>query len=182
MTILHTPRLRLEPMAECHYEGLQAMNSLPEVMRYISGRPETPEQTRAAIARVQQRWTQWGYSWWCFIDLASGRVAGAGCIQHLGGETTNPLEIGWRLHPDFQGRGLALEAAQRMAHFAFDELRAPELRAICDPANERSAHLMRKLGMQYLGSERWHDADVAVYAVSAVKWHQQFPPLPNRDH
>lgn len=37
MTVLLTPRLRLEPITEVHFDGLQAMNRLPEVMRYISG-------------------------------------------------------------------------------------------------------------------------------------------------
>ena len=57
MTILETARLRLEPIDERHFAGLQAMNSRPEVMRHISGRPETPEETRAMIAIVPGPWS-----------------------------------------------------------------------------------------------------------------------------
>ena len=149
LTTLHTERLRLEPFAEQHLDGLHEMNRRPEVMRYITGQPETREQTAAAIARVQRCWAAWGTSWWAFIDLASGRVAGAGCIQHarrdaalpadLESLRSNPLEIGWRLHPDFWRQGLASEAAARMAAFAFDTLATPEIIAVRESAESLSA-------------------------------------------
>ena len=54
MTVLLTARLRLEPFSEHHLDGLHAMNARPEVMRYISGQPETREQTAASKQRVQR--------------------------------------------------------------------------------------------------------------------------------
>ena len=48
MTILTTGRLRLEPFSDAHLDGLNAMNSDPEVMRYLNGgRPETRDERRA---------------------------------------------------------------------------------------------------------------------------------------
>src|SRR2546423_11021410 len=68
MTLLTTSRLRLEPFTEGHVAGLNAMNSDPEVMRYLSaGRPETLDETRAVVERVMKRWEAVGYSWWAFI-------------------------------------------------------------------------------------------------------------------
>jgi RimJ/RimL family protein N-acetyltransferase len=40
MTILTTERLRLAPFDEAHLDGLNAINSDPEVMRYL-GSPES---------------------------------------------------------------------------------------------------------------------------------------------
>lgn len=183
--MLHTPRLRLEPFDDRHFEGLQAMNRLPEVMRYISGRPETPDETRAGIARVRARWIDWGYSWWAFIHQESGRVAGAGCIQHLRREAemptdfgllrANPLEIGWRLHPDFWRQGLASEAAQAMAAFGFGRLQAPELLAVRDPANLDSGRVMERLGMVYRGIETWYGLPLATHAMQAADWTRKHP-------
>jgi len=68
MAVLHTSRLRLEPFAAAHLDGLHDMNRRPEVMRYLSGQPETREQTEAGIARVQRQWAAWGTSW-CFGEL-----------------------------------------------------------------------------------------------------------------
>src|SRR6266446_10257101 len=56
MTVPITARLRLEPFENGHLDGLNAMNADPEVMRYLTGRPETREETLAAIERVKARW------------------------------------------------------------------------------------------------------------------------------
>lgn len=170
MTVLHTARLRLEPCSLEHLQGLHDMNRDPAVMRYITGRGETLQETEDMIARVQARWAELGYSWWSFLDLATGQVVGAGCIQHLGRDRAQPLEIGWRLRQDRWGQGLGSEAAQRMASFAFDELQTPLLCAVCHPDNQASAHVMKKLGMSYRGLEHWYDMDTSVYDMDRAAW------------
>ncbi len=179
-TTLQTERLRLEPFADRHLDGLHAMNRKPEVMRYITGAPETREQTAAAIARVQRCWAVLGTSWWAFIERTSGRVAGAGCIQYARREAvmpddlerlrSNPLEIGWRLHPDFWHLGLASEAAARMTAFAFETLAAPELIAVRHPDNIASGRVMDRLGMRYRGLETWYGETLATHALSRKDW------------
>ena len=47
-TTLHTQRLRLEPFDARHLDGLNAMNRMPEVMRFLGGQPETRDQTASA--------------------------------------------------------------------------------------------------------------------------------------
>lgn len=176
MTILHTARLRLEPFDPSHLPGLAEMNADPEVMRYISGRTESREETMAAIERVQARWREFGYSWWSFVDRASGQVVGAGCIQNLRRtdrptpDPDCPLEIGWRLRRDHWGRGLASEAAVAMADFAFGPLAAPELMAVCEPANLASAAVMKRLGMDDLGVETWYGRGLRTFRVTADQW------------
>jgi RimJ/RimL family protein N-acetyltransferase len=167
MTVLETSRLRLEPICQEHYDGLRVLNADPVVQRFISGKPETPEETVAVIARVQARWREFGYSWWSFIERETGELVGAGCIQHLGHDPANAHEIGWRLRPDRWGRGYAIEAARRMAAFAFDDLHAPLLAAVCHPDNADSARVMQRLGMRYRGNETWHAQEVAVYEIGA---------------
>jgi len=171
VTVLHSARLRFEPMCDAHYDGLRVLNGDPEVMRHISGQAETPEETRASIARVQARWDAVGYSWWSLVEELSGDLVGAGCIQHLGHDPANAHEIGWRLRPDRWGRGYAIEAAERMARFAFDSLEAPLLCAICDPANTRSSRLMQKLGMRLRGEEVWHGQNALVYQIDRAGWY-----------
>jgi RimJ/RimL family protein N-acetyltransferase len=170
MTQLSTPRLRLEPISDQHLDGLCAINGEASVMQYISGKAETREETQAMIERVKARWAELGFSWWAFIEKDSGEVIGMGCIQHLARDPANPLEIGWRLRPDKQHQGFAIEAAKHMAAFAFDTLKAPNLLAVCNPLNTGSSKVMQRLGMQYRGVERWYDADCATYEISADDW------------
>jgi RimJ/RimL family protein N-acetyltransferase len=176
MARLDTPRLTLVPFSEQHLDGLNAMNADPEVMRYITGRPETREETLAAIGRVQRRWARFGCSWWSFIERDSGLVIGAGAIQNLRRDTAPepdpdcPLEIGWRLRRDRWHRGLATEAAQAMATFAFGRLNAGELYAVCDPANLASARVMQRLGMAAQGLQTWYGMFLATYRIDARQW------------
>lgn len=185
MTTLNTKRLRLEPFAEVHLEGLHEMNRQPEVMRFITGQPETREQTVAAIARVQRCWAAWGTGWWAFVEPTSGRVVGAGCIQHARREAvmpadllslrSNPLEIGWRLHPEFWHKGLASEAAAAMTAFAFETLAAPEIIAVRHPDNIASKRVMDRLGMRYRGVETWYAESLATHALSRNEWKVSAP-------
>jgi RimJ/RimL family protein N-acetyltransferase len=170
MTILTTARLRFEPFDEVHLDGLQAMNRDPEVQRYLLGRPETPDETLASIARVKARWASQGYGWWAFIERASGELVGAGCIQHLGHERANPHEIGWRLRRDRWGMGLASEAARELVRHGFDGLGAPLLCAIRHPENAGSARVMDKLGMRYVGVQTWGGEPVALHELRREDW------------
>jgi RimJ/RimL family protein N-acetyltransferase len=171
MTVLTTPRLRLEPMNDAHFDALHAMNSDPAVMRYITGQPETPEQTQEMIERVKARWIEYGFSWWCLIERETGQLIGAGAVQHLGRDPANPLELGWRLRQDKWGQGFASEAAQRMAEFAFDTLDGELLCAVCWPENRNSARVMEKLGMRYKGQEVWYERDTSVYQITRDEWY-----------
>lgn len=170
MTILTTPRLRLEPFNDEHLAGLFELNSDPEVMRYITGKPDTLEDSQAMIKRCQARWAEWGYSWWAIFELSSGALIGAGTIQHLGHDAVNPHEIGWRFRKDKWRQGFASEAARCMAGFAFETLKAPRLLAVCHPENTGSARVMQTLGMSYRGIEPWYKMDCAVYEISADQW------------
>ncbi|MFG6448866.1 GNAT family N-acetyltransferase [Roseateles sp. BYS180W] len=170
MSTLHTPRLVLEPMRLEHLDDLDAMNADPEVMRYIKGHGVSREETLAMIERVQQRWAEFGFSWWSFVERDSGRVIGAGCVQHLNRDRNNPLETGWRLRRDRWGLGYASEAARHMAAFAFDTLNAPLLTAVCQPDNLASAHVMQKLGMQEGPRGHFYDMECRYFAMTQAQW------------
>jgi RimJ/RimL family protein N-acetyltransferase len=172
---LKTNRLRLVPCDDEHLEGLSALNSDPEVMRYLTGHPETRSETQHMIDRVKARWSKYGYSWWSFIELASDQIVGAGCIQNLrraGAEPdlSCPLEIGWRVRRDKWRQGIAIEAAKAMANFAFDRLHAQTLYAVCHPENSASMAVMVRLGMRYRGVEDWYAQRLASYEIAADSW------------
>ncbi|MCF8169391.1 MAG: GNAT family N-acetyltransferase [Rhodoferax sp.] len=174
MTTLTTERLSLVPFTDDHVDGLNAMNSDPEVMRYLLGRPETRDETVVFVERVKLRWIECGYSWWSFIEKESGQIVGAGALQNLRREATGspdpscPLEIGWRLRRDCWNRGLATEAARAIAAFAFNTVHADELYAVCHPDNFASANVMKRLGMQYGGLQTWYGKNLTTYQTTTV--------------
>jgi len=170
MTLLITPRLRLEPLNDSHLDGLFRLNSDPVVMRYITGKPETREDTQAMIVRVKARWAEFGFSWWAFVRQDNADVIGMGCIQHLGRNPAEPLETGWRLRQDAWGQGYASEAARHMVGWAFATLRPERVCAVCQPENTPSSTVMERLGMTFTGPGRWYDMDCRRYDVTTAQW------------
>ncbi|MEM6772576.1 MAG: GNAT family N-acetyltransferase, partial [Bacteroidota bacterium] len=58
-------------------------------------------------------------------------------------------DIGWRLHPDVWGQGLATEGARACLDFAFGELGLDQVVAVAVKQNAPSIRVMEKLGMEY---------------------------------
>lgn len=170
MTTLITPRLRLEPLDDKHFDALHRLNSDPVVMRYITGRPDTPADTQSMIDRVKTRWAELGYSWWGFVRRDDGELIGCGCIQHLNRDPNGPLETGWRLRQEAWGRGYASEAARHMVGWAFATLKPALVCAVCQPENTPSSTVMERLGMRYSGMGRWYDMDCKRYDITAQAW------------
>lgn len=168
--ILETARLRLEPFHDSHYEGLRVMDNDSDVMRYINkGIVKTSEETWESIRRVQARWEKYGFSWWAIKDKASGCIVGAACLQYLANvENVEgvPLEIGWRLIPEQNGKGYATEAAKAIVDFAVDYIGATYLVAVTDPENIPSQRVMQRLGMAYKAIEHHYDVPCVVYELN----------------
>lgn len=57
------------------------------------------------------------------------------------------VEIGWRLHPDFWGKGYATEAATACLDYARRELKFKEIYSFTSLPNKRSERVMQKIGM-----------------------------------
>jgi [ribosomal protein S5]-alanine N-acetyltransferase len=86
-------------------------------------------------------------------------------------------EIGWVLHPNYQGYGYATEAASVLLHHAFESLDAHRLIATCQPENPASYRVMEKIGMKreghfrkciYRGENVWWDE--YFYAILDEEW------------
>lgn len=59
--------------------------------------------------------------------------------------------IGFILHPEFWGRGFAQEALAAVIRRAFEVHQLQFIDADVDPRNERSLHLLKKIGFKEVG-------------------------------
>jgi hypothetical protein len=81
---------------------------------------------------------------WAVVERATGVPAGTVLLKPLP-DGAGEIEIGWHLHPDSWGRGLATEAAQPLLARGFAH-GLEEIWAVTDPENRRSARVCEKLG------------------------------------
>lgn len=165
MTTLTTPRLHLEPFKNSHFEELYYLNSDINVMRYITGRKVTIDETLSHIDLVQKNWKELGFSSWCIFELETGEFIGSCGVQHIEFNPENSVEIGWRLKTSKWGQGFATEAANCMMQFVFAQTDVETLYAICHQENKQSERVMQRLGMDYQGVESWYGLETNVYKI-----------------
>ncbi len=85
-------------------------------------------------------------------------------------------EIGWTLHPDYQGRGLMTEAASTVLDIAFKTIGLRRVMAELDPRNAGSVALCKRLGMReeaHFVEDLWFKGewgDTGIYAILAREW------------
>jgi RimJ/RimL family protein N-acetyltransferase len=155
--IAETDRIVLRPWRPDEADRFFDMHRRMEVARWIGGRPMADlSEAESLIQRTLDRLAaDPRFGAWAVIERATGVPAGTVLLKPLP-DGDGEIEIGWHLHPDSWGRGLATEAAHPLLARGF-ELGLEEIWAVTDPKNQRSAHVCEKLGMRLLGTtHRWY--------------------------
>jgi len=179
---IRTERLLLRPLTESDVADVFAYQSIPDVVRHLPWPLRTFDESRehtlkrAGFTLLEKD----GDGIVLAAELAgpdgsASRVIGDFSIILRSSENAQ-VEVGWVLHPDYQGKGYATEGASAMLDLAFGELGAHRVRAELGPANTTSASLCRRLGMRheahFVESEifkgGWGDLDV--YAILDREW------------
>jgi RimJ/RimL family protein N-acetyltransferase len=147
---LRTERLDLRPHRMDDLDDLFAFHSRPEVVRYIPWPVRNREETRAALEKklIQGELTEPGQWLVLAIELRETRTVIGEVLLKWASETDRQGEIGFALHTDYQGKGLAAEAAREMLRLGFEDLGLHRIVAILDDRNGASARLLERLGMR----------------------------------
>ena len=154
---LESPRLRLRCYRDDDVDALFALQSDRRVMRYWSY-PAWTERRQAEdrLALIYKQLREEDVYIWVIADRDSDRMIGNAALFALNREQKH-AEIGYSLMPDYQGRGLAQEAACMVLTFAFEALAMERIEADIDPRNTASCKLVERLGFVREGflRERW---------------------------
>lgn len=155
---LHSARLRLREVRNEDAPALFGIHSDPEVMRYWSYPAWTElAQAEQKIADILRQRREEQILVWAIADARSDQLIGTSAVFALD-RTQGRAEIGYSLHRDAQGKGLASEALRLILRHLFDELQLRRVEADADPRNTASCRLLERLGFirEGLLRERWH--------------------------
>jgi RimJ/RimL family protein N-acetyltransferase len=145
--ILHTPRLRLEPLDESHASAMFAGLQHEALYEFISERPP------ASVEALRER-----YRWLATRTSPDGRQAWLNwVIRALPGEShvgfvqatvfeDRSADVAYLLFPEAWGRGHAREATTAMIDHLRDDWGTRRIRASVDTRNQRSIALLEALG------------------------------------
>ena len=152
---IHTPRLILREFREIDHDDVHAYGSDADVARFMDWGPNTPQDTRDALAiafdaQAAVPRADFGVA---VVPLATGRVMGSIAL-HLRDRANRTAELGFCLHRDLWGQGLITEAALAILDVGFRHLDLHRVFATCDVRNTGSYRVMEKVGMRREGCMR----------------------------
>jgi RimJ/RimL family protein N-acetyltransferase len=177
---IETERLRLRRFAREDLDGLVAIQSRPEVARFLYWEARGREEVEPALAKFIAGEEIAGEEE--SISLAVEPRGGGELLGYvsiwLRSLEHRQAEIGFSFHPDHQGRGYATEAARVLLVLAFERLGAHRVYGRTDARNHPSAALMRRLGMRQEAHFREAEifkgewGDELVFAILEREWRE----------
>ena len=183
-----TDRMLLRPYRTSDYDAFADLHGRDDVARYLPWETRDAEASRVALGRHQDMSIEKdgdGITLAAILkptddehdehDEQGGRLVGEfvlflRSVKHRGGE------VGYVLHPDYQGRGLATEGARAMLNLGFDTMSMHRIIARIDARNVASAAVLTRLGMRKeahlveneLFKGEWSDEED--YAILVGEW------------
>lgn len=152
---LHRDGLTIRPATDHDAPALHTYWSLPETQQYMDRAVTTLEDTRAYLSRRLGD----PESLTCVIEH-DGRVVGdiGGTVRRphvLGGASqVRDATLGYSIHPDDRGRGIATRAIGAFTALLHDELRVRRIVAMVFAENSASLRALRRNGYRLEGTER----------------------------
>ncbi len=169
-----TARLRLRPLRPDDLDALSEVYLHPQVQHWIG--PHTRDDVVRELRLQREHQASLGWSFWAVEHRATGRMIGD-CglqpIEHRGPET----ELGYDLHPDAWGRGLATEAARAVIVHALGPLRLDRVIAVVRHDHVASQRVLEKAGLRQVGTRMAYGEPMLLYAADRMS--PTDPPQPD---
>lgn len=176
--VLHTRRLLLRGLNEGDAPAIFRLRSSPEVMRYIPKPLDTNGGGSLQMVRDFRRAAAEGDAiMWAITVQGSDRLVGyIGFWRIL--KEHHRAEIGYALHPDLWGQGLAMEAVAAVLDHGFRAIGLHSVEASVAPGNGASIRVLERNGFVQEGHFRENFRANGVFVDSLV--YSRLTPL--RDH
>jgi len=173
-----TERLRLRPFSAADFEAVYAMQSDPDITRYLYWDPRSGSEARAALEVKIASTALRAEGEWVFLAAElkeTGELVVDTVLKWLSAEHRT-AEIGFIAHPAHHGRGYTTEAAGELLRIAFEELGSHRVVGHTEARNVASARVMEKLGMRreaHLVENEWVKGEwqsELIYAILDREW------------
>jgi ribosomal-protein-alanine N-acetyltransferase len=148
--ILETERLLLRRFVLGDLQNLFQFYSDPEVIKYIPDAPRTYEETKAELEwflNGHPKFPELGL--WATIYRETSQFIGRCGLLPWTIDGQHEVEVAFALSKEYWGKGLATEAAQAIAQYAFEDLHLSRLICVIDHDNVGSIRVAAKIGMTF---------------------------------
>lgn len=165
--VLETERLFLRGYRMEDFPEFAKIWTEPDVVRFITKKPQTEEESWARFLRVTGHWQLLGKGFWLIEEKATGQQIGQGgyvegrraIVPSFIGEP----EAGWSLRTSAQGKGYAYEAMS--AALAWGDRTFGHVRQVCiiEIGNDASMKLAGRLGFRPVLDTTYHESAIRLF-------------------
>lgn len=170
--VLRTERLVLRTFRQDDLPLYAALNTDPEVVRYLGG-PLSRSDSDQIAEWANELHAAEGIGLLAVARAEDGVFLGM-CGLHHQESYPDEVEAGWRFAREHWGRGYATEAANAWVDHGFRTLGVPRVISITEKGNARSLAVMRRLGMTFDHAAQVRDGDevfdAVIYAITKEAW------------
>ena len=147
-----TQRLSIQPTSEEDAILIYELMNTPKFIQFVGNRNiQSIEEARAYIRKkMLPQLHSLGYSNYTIIRKEDNKKLGACGLYNR--EGLDGIDIGFGLLPQYEGKGYAFEASQRILKAAIEDFKIKSIKSITSKENLGSQALLKKLGFRVSGS------------------------------
>lgn len=173
---LATERLTLRKMIVADASDMYEYASRPDVTKYLTWNPHPDRDfTREYLEYLGNRYSAGMFYDWAVVYEPDCKMIGT-CGFTAFHCNNDCAEVGYVLNPEYWGRGIAVEALEKVIEFGFENLGLNRIEARFMEGNDSSRRVMEKVGMTFEGIQReamlikGSYANVGVCAILTSEW------------
>lgn len=155
-------------------EGMYLLDTSPQVHQYLGMHLISSKKQAADIIRfVRQQYENNGIGRWTILEKETHTFIGWAGLKRVKEEVngySDYYDLGYRLLPEFWGRGIASECAQASLEFGFSHLQLDTIYAAAHCANAASLSILQKMGFTRHNTFFYFGADQYWFSVEKSHW------------
>lgn len=161
--IMQTERIYLRLMTPADAHHAYELNSDPEVIRYTGDDAfESVEAAETFLANYKD-YEKHGVGRWAVIRKEDGAWLGWCGLKYM--PETQEVDLGYRLHQCYWGKGYATEAAKASLAYGFEKFNYPFIIGRVLVENKASIKVLENCGLLLIGEKSFHGAEGLYYKI-----------------
>jgi RimJ/RimL family protein N-acetyltransferase len=167
---------RLRPVTDADAARIHEGTAEPATEQWLGHKPApyTLDDARTYVRMRREQEASGQAVTWAIADPADDRILGT--VLWFDWTPGVECEVGYWVHPDARGRGLATTATRLAVDHIFATLGVKRVKAAAAVANTASCAVLERVGFRHYGVERYganvrdDRVDMALYDVTASEW------------
>ncbi len=165
--VLNTERLVLRSLEADDDEAIFRLRAEESVNTYLEDfRHSSIEQTREFIGKIRAGAPESQWVYWAISPKGANDLIGTICLWNFSSDGAT-AEVGYMLHPDFQGKGFMREALEKVIEYGFRVVNLKKIEAYTHRDNQASTRLLEKFHFkrrgEKTGKEEGHEIIFTLY-------------------